>query len=102
MGLDGYRKGCYQLVLMMRMLQIVLILAVVFSLAYVLITPDPTDDVEGILVSNHPLTAPRVLAAAIPHFQMLTMVLARLSTVPTITKSLTTPELLDLTCVYRC
>ena len=87
---------------MMRVLQIVVVLMVVFSVAYVLITPDPTDDVEGILVSNHPLTAHTLIGVSVPHFQMPTIVLARWSTVPTFTRCLITSELLDLTCVYRC
>jgi hypothetical protein len=103
MGLDGYRKGCYQLELMIRVLQIVVALAMVFSIAYVLITPDPTDDVEGILLSsNHPLTVHRLIGVSVPQFQMLTIVLACLSTVPAFNQCLNTSELLDLTCVYRC
>ena len=87
---------------MMRMLQIVVILVVVLSVAYVLITPDPSDDVEGILVSNHPLTAHTLIGVSVPHIQMLTIVVAPLSRVPTFIKCVTTSELLDLTCVYRC
>jgi lipopolysaccharide export LptBFGC system permease protein LptF len=87
---------------MMRVLQIVVVLAVVFSVAYVLITPDPTDDVDGILLSNHPLTAHRLIGVSVPHFQMFTIVLARLSTVLTFSKFSTTSELLALTCVCRC
>ena len=87
---------------MMRVLQIVVVFAVVLSVAYVLITPDPTDDIEGILQSSHPLTAHRVIGVSVPHFQMLTIVLAPLPKVPTFIKCVTTSELLDLTCVYRC
>jgi len=87
---------------MMRLLQIVVVLVVVLSVAYVLITPDPTDDVDGILCPNHPLTVHSLIGVSGPQFQMLTMVLARLSTVPTFSKRLTTSELLDLTCVCRC
>jgi len=93
---------------MMRMLQIVVVLMVVLSVAYVLITPDPTDDVDGILrpnqllTGNHLLKAHSVIGDSAPQFEMLTIVLAHASTDATFHKCLTTSELLDLTCVCRC
>jgi hypothetical protein len=88
---------------MMRGARIVLVVVVIFSIAYVLITPDLTDDVDGVLQPDHQAKAQRLVSLSLPQLQIL-VIFAFLLSVPS-TKSaqrLTTSELLDLVCVCRC
>ena len=88
---------------MMRGARIVLAVIVIFSIAYVLITPDPTDDVDGILRPNHQAKVQRLVSLPLLQLRVLVFVAFFLS-MPS-TKSaqrLNTSELLDLVCVCRC
>ena len=88
---------------MMRGARIVLVVLVIFSIAYVLITPDPTDDVDGVLRPNHQAKAQRLVGLSLPQFQVL-VIIAFLLSLPSTRSAqrLTTSELLDLVCVCRC
>ena len=88
---------------MMRGARIVLVVVVIFSIAYVLITPDPTDDVDGVLRPNHQAKAQRLVSLSLPQLQVL-VVFAFLLSMPSTRSAqhLTTSELLDLVCVCRC
>ena len=88
---------------MMRGARIVLVVLVIFSIAYVLITPDPTDDVDGILRPNHQAKVQRLVSLSLLQLPVLAIV-AFLLSMPS-TKSaqrLNVSELLDLVCVCRC
>ena len=88
---------------MMRGARIVLAVVVIFSIAYVLITPDPTDDVDGVLPPNHQAKAQSLVSLSVPQLQLLVIV-AFLLFMPSTRSAqrLTTSELLDLVCVCRC
>ena len=88
---------------MMRGARIVLVALVIFSIAYVLITPDPADDVDGVLRPNHQTKAQRLVGLSLPQFQVL-VIIAFLLSMPSTRSAqrLTTSELLDLVCVCRC
>jgi hypothetical protein len=88
---------------MMRGARIVLAVVVIFSIAYVLITPDLTDDVDGILRPNHQAKAQRLVSLSLSQLQVLVIV-AFLLSIPSTRSAqrLTTSELLDLVCVCRC
>jgi hypothetical protein len=74
----------------------------IFSIAFVLITPDPTDDVDGVLRPNHTATAQTIVSLALPQSTILVFVPFLLPIRPSATQRLTTSELLDLVCVCRC
>ena len=88
--------------LMIRAARVVLILVVVFSIAYVLITPDPTDDVNGILRPNHPVKARRPVVVSLTQSLVPLIAVSRVFASPICTRGLATLELLDLACVSRC
>ena len=76
---------------------------VIFAIAYVLITPDPTDDVEGILRQNHQAKVQKLVSLSLPQLQVFVIVVFLLSMSSTRSaQRLTSSELLDLVCVCRC
>ena len=85
---------------MIRGARIVLVAVVIFSIAYVLITPDLSDDVYGVLRPNHQAKAQRLVSLSLPQLQVLVIVAFLLSM--SSAQRLTTSELLDLVCVCRC
>jgi hypothetical protein len=86
---------------MMRGVRVALVVVAIFSIAYVLISPDPTDDVNGILRPNHSAKAQRITSLPVPESPILVVVPFLLSMHPSATR-LTTSELLNLVCVCRC
>ena len=87
---------------MIRGARAALVLVAIFSFAFVLITPDPTDDVNGVLRPNHAATARTIVSLALPQSAILVSVPLLLPIRPSATQRLTTSELLDLVCVCRC
>jgi hypothetical protein len=87
---------------MMRFARVALAIVVIFSIAYVLITPDPTDDVCGVLRSNRAAMAQRLLAVSLLQSRNPVIVLLHLFTSPTYPRHLAALELLDLISVCRC
>ena len=87
---------------MMCALRIALAILVISSIACVLVTPDPTDDVDGILRSNNLAQAHRLVAASLLAPPILLLLLLRIFTDASSETRLITSELLGLTCVYRC
>jgi hypothetical protein len=87
---------------MMRGARVALAVVVIFSIAYVLITPDPTDDVDGVLRPNHTAKAQRIVSLPLPLSPILAIVAFLLPIRPNAIRRLTTSELLDLVCVCRC
>jgi hypothetical protein len=59
---------------MMRGARIALVVVVILSIAYVLITPDPTDDVDGVLRPHH--TAKAQIVVSLPLAQSPILVVA--------------------------
>jgi len=88
---------------MMRGARVALAVVVIFSIAYVLITPDPTDDVEGVLRPNDWAKAQRIVSLLpLPRSPVLVIVPFLSSIPPSAIQRLTTSELLDLVCICRC
>ena len=87
---------------MIRGARVALVMVAIFSIAYVLITPDPTDDVDGVLILNHSAKAQRIVSLPLSQSPILVIVQSLLSTPRSAVQRLTTLELLDLVCVCRC
>jgi hypothetical protein len=87
---------------MMRGARVALVVVAIFSIAYVLISPDPTDDVTGILRPNHSPNAQKIVSVPLLQSPILAVVPFLLSMRPIAAQRLTTVELLDLVCVCRC
>jgi hypothetical protein len=87
---------------MMRGARVALVVVAIFSIAYVLITPTPTDDVDGVLRLNHSAKAQGIVRLPLPLSPVLVIAPSLLSTPRSSTQRLTTSELLDLVCVCRC
>ena len=98
--LDTVQKLMLSVFAMMRGARIVLAVVAIFSIAYVLITPDLTDDVDGVLRPNNQAKAQRLVSLSLPQLQILVIVVFLLSM--SSAQRLTTSELLDLVCVCRC
>jgi hypothetical protein len=100
--LDRGRSRSYKSCSMMRFVTVALAVVAIFSIAYVLITPDPTDDVTGALRSNHPAMEQKLSAVSVLQSWILVIVLLHFFTSPTSTRHLAALELLDLISVSRC
>jgi len=87
---------------MIRSVRVALVLVVIFSIAYVLISPDPNDDVDAALRPDHPLKAQGMVTLSHSQSQILIFVMFRFFAPPTCTQRLAALELLDLVCVCRC
>ena len=87
---------------MIRGARAALAVVAIFSFAFVLITPDPTDDVDGVLRPNRTATAQTIVSLALSQSAILVFVPFLLPIRPSATQRLTTSELLDLVCVCRC
>jgi hypothetical protein len=87
---------------MMRGARVALAVVAIFSIAYVLISPDPTDDVDGVLRPHHTAKAQRIVSLPLPQSAILLVVPFLLPMRPNATQRLTMSELLDLVCVCRC
>jgi hypothetical protein len=87
---------------MMHILTIGLAVGVILSCATVLITPDPADDINGILHQYHSVKGHKPLAA--PSAQLRPFVLATFHSFnsPISTLHSSTPRLLALVCVRLC
>ena len=81
-----------------RRFWVFLALLVVIAVATIVITPDPTDDVDGILRSHHPLRSPS-LGESVGVWLVLFSLAALDASSPSIP---TTPNLLRLICTSRC
>jgi hypothetical protein len=101
--LDTHKIRTYKLGIVMQGARVALALVVSFSIAYVLITPDPTDDVYGVLQPNHPTAEQKVLAVSLWEFPISLTVLLQLLSLPAeFTRHSSAFELLDVISVWRC
>jgi hypothetical protein len=87
---------------MMRSARVALVVVAILSVAYVLITPDLTDDVNGVLRPNHTAKAQKIVSLALSQSPILVVVPFLLSMPRSATQRLTASELLNLVCVCRC
>ena len=87
---------------MIRGVRVALLVVVILSIAYVLITPDPTDDVDGILRPHHSAKAQRIVSLPLAQSPILVAASFLLPIRPSGAQRLATSELLDLVCVCRC
>ena len=87
---------------MMRVASVVLVVVAVLSIAYVLISPDPTDDVDGVLRPHHSAKAQGIVSLPLPQSPILAVAPVLLPMRPMRAQRLITSELLDLVCVCRC
>lgn len=87
---------------MIRGARVALVVVAIFSITFVLISPYPTDDVDGVLRLNHTAQAQTIVSLALPRSPILVVVPFLLSMSPSATQHLTTSELRDLVCVCRC
>lgn len=92
----SYKRG------MMRWTRVALALLVAFAIAYILITPDLSDDVDGVLRPNHPTLAHKMLAVSLWDSRIPVTVLFPLFNLPRCTRHLAAVELLDVISVCRC
>ena len=81
-----------------RRFSVFLALFVVIAVATIVITPDPTDDVDGILRSHHALKSP-ILGPSVGVSLVLYSLADLAASSPL---SPTTPNLLRLICTCRC
>ena len=75
-----------------------LALLIVIAVATIVITPDPTDDVDGILRSPHPLRSPSLRASVGVSLVLFSLAALAASSPPIPTTS----NLLRLICTFRC
>lgn len=100
--LDNNKNRKYKRCIVIRCARVVLALAVIFSVSYVLITPDPTDDVVGVLRANHSFKAQRLVAVSLSQSQPPIIAILRFFTSPICIRRLPAVELLDFIGVSRC
>jgi hypothetical protein len=87
---------------MLRGARVALVVVAILSIAYVLISPDLSDDVDGVLRPNHTAKVQRIVSLPLLQFPILAIVAFLLPIRPSAIQRLTTSELLDLVCVCRC
>ena len=85
----------------MRGARIALVVVAIFSIAYVLITPDPTDDVDGVLRPHHSAKAQIIASLPLAKSPILEVASFLLPIRPSGAQRLATSELLELMCVCR-
>src|SRR5712691_8994771 len=100
--LDKDKIGCYHPSFMMRSVSVVLAIFAIVSITYVLVTPDPADDANGILRPNHLFKAQRSMGVSLLQPQNLVVVVLQLFALAISTLRLTATGLLELVCVCRC
>jgi len=87
---------------MMRGARVALVVVAILSIAYVLITPDQSDDVDGVLRLHQSANAQRIAGLPLPQSPNLVVTPFHLPMRPTGAQRFTTLELLDLVCICRC
>jgi len=95
------KRGAINSHLMSRPAQVALALLAIFSITYVLVTPDPTDDVTSVLRPSH-FGKAQTLAGCVVLPLAPQIAIFRLSTPSCWNQRSTTLELVDLICTYRC
>jgi len=96
--LTGAKRYAINLLQMFRAARVALALLAIFSIAYVLVTPDPTDDATGLVRPSH-LSKAQKLAVSFIQLTTQQSVVFLLPTPLSSNQRLTT---LYLFCIYRC
>jgi len=81
-----------------RKISVFLALLIVIAVATIIITPDPTDDVDAILRSHHPLKSPSLGASVGVWLVLFSLAVLAPASPPILAK----PNLLRLNCTCRC
>jgi hypothetical protein len=87
---------------MLRAARVAFAVIAILSIAYVLITPDLTDDVDGVLRPNHTAKAQTIVSLPLLESSILVVVPFLLPIRPNATQPLTVSELLDVVRICRC
>ena len=87
---------------MLRGARVAFAVIAILSIAYVLITPDLTDDVDGVLRPNDTAKAQRIVSLPLLESPILVVVPFLLPIRPNAIQGLALAELLDLFCICRC
>jgi hypothetical protein len=74
-------------------------LLIIVSVATILVTPDPTDDVMGVVHQHQILTAQLVFLNLVPG---VLMAMSSIGGNDVVAEELHSPDLLDLVCVRLC
>ena len=86
----------------MRILTIGLAVILIVSCAAILITPDPTDDVDGVIGQHHQLTLPNLEATVSAQLDLFVPPTPRSLFDITVDPHTCFANLLDLVCVRLC
>lgn len=81
---------------------IALLIVAIFSVSYVLMSPDCGDDIDGFVRSNCLIRAQPSVAGSLSQYQTPAIVLFRFGTLPRFIQPATMAEILDLGCARRC
>jgi hypothetical protein len=81
---------------------VALLIVAVFSVSYVLVSPDCGDDVDGFVQSNRLIRAQPSVASSLSQYQTPVIVLFRFGTLPRFIQPAAMAEILDLGCARRC
>ncbi|HTB94140.1 MAG TPA: hypothetical protein VK728_15005 [Candidatus Sulfotelmatobacter sp.] len=100
--IDTDKSHRYKYGPMMRWARVALALVVICAIAYVLITPDPNDDVDGVLQPNHPALGHKIPVVSLWESWTPVNVLFHAVIPPGFVRQLLTLELLDFISVCRC
>ncbi|MBI3478494.1 MAG: hypothetical protein HY010_22430 [Acidobacteria bacterium] len=84
---------------MMRLAKVGLAIVIVVSVASILITPDPSDDVNGVLQQRHAVKAASITVSVVP-LHIVPRISVRLA--PESLRPMVRSNLLDLVCVLLC
>ena len=84
---------------MLQLAKVGLVIVIIASVASIVITPDPSDDVDGVLQRHHPV---RVTAVPISTSQSQSVLHITLWFAPLAVHRSAQVKLLDLVCVRLC
>ena len=99
--LDSNKSRGYKLNVIMQWVRVALALVVIFAVAYVLITPDSSDDVYGVLRPRPPAIG--LLAVLLWEPQIaVTVQFHSFTLAGSLTRHLASDKLLEIISVYRC
>ena len=81
---------------------VALLIIAIFSVSYVLVSPDCGDDVDGFVQSNRLMRAQPSAASSLSQYQTPAIVVFRFGSLPRFIQPAAMAEILDLGCARRC
>ena len=81
---------------------VALLIVAIFSVSYVLVSPDCGDDVDGFVQSSRLIRAQPSVASSLSQYQTPVIVLFRFGTLPRFIQPATMADILDFGCARRC